>query len=63
MDQPWVLEPGYLDGLSAGATVFWERWRATFGPQIRAKLAGETLGYTSHAEQFYAHVAAAVPRL
>ena len=58
-----MLEPGYLDGISAGTRRFFERWIATFGPQIRAKLTGEAAGYRSHAEQFHAHVAKAEARL
>jgi hypothetical protein len=31
VDQSWVLEPGYLYGLSAGATEFWESGRQRSG--------------------------------
>jgi hypothetical protein len=68
VDQPWMLEDGYLDGLSAGTSEFFERWVSIFGPKIRAREKkeeeedGEAAGgypYQSHAEQFHEHVAAA----
>jgi hypothetical protein len=75
VDQPWMLEDGYLYGLSAGTSEFFERWVSIFGPKIRAREKkeeeeeeeeeeedGEAAGgypYQSHAEQFHEHVAAA----
>jgi len=57
-DQPWMLEPGYLDGLSAGAVAFFQRFRDAFAQQISAKQTGEIKGYTRYLAQAREHVEA-----
>ena len=53
-DQPWLLEPGHLDGLSPGAQEFFGRFQQAFGPQIRERHAAgdgdEKPGYPRYLE-------------
>ena len=53
-----MLEPGYLDGLSAGAVEFFQRFRDAFAHQIRAKQSGEVKGYTRYLVQARSHMEA-----
>lgn len=57
-DQPWMLEPGYLDGLSAGARAFFHRFRDAFAQQIVAKQRGEIKEYPRYLTQAREHVEA-----
>ena len=57
-DQPWMLEPGYLDGLSAGAQAFFQRFTDAFAEQIGAKQRGEIKEYPRYLAQAREHVEA-----
>ena len=48
-DQPWLLEPGALAGLSPGATEFFGRYVALFRARIEAR--GASGAYVPYAEQ------------
>ena len=57
-DQPWLLEPGYLDGLSPGAVAFFRRFADAFADQIAAKQRGEVEAYPRYLAQAREHVEA-----
>jgi ectoine hydroxylase-related dioxygenase (phytanoyl-CoA dioxygenase family) len=56
-DQPWLLAPGYLDGLSHGCRRFFERYISVFRERIAAR--GVDGAYVPYAEQVAAQMAAA----
>ena len=52
-DQPWLLEPNYLDGLSEGCRTFFRRYIDAFEGRMRARGGGD---YERYADQVAAQM-------